>query len=439
MMVINLMYNQMRKKLIIPMVMLSMIIMGACKKETEVAAGSGTAVITAKDFTFNTALKVITPDEEINGEITAAVKIKQIYGYLVRTGKTDSLVYRSTQDAINQNNFQFNIPTAAYENANLEQLEGIKLMVKHQDNSTSTGFVKVTSFTPPLPSLIDLPVSLLPDANGKILITGTATSENGLKSIEFYDDYQGIDALVEKIELPGMQKSYSVNYSYTYRENAANLKVVVTDQFGLKATKTILIPLLKYNRYQDIEMMANGTTSIPSASSFFIGEAGNAIGNCDANGKETKIDFVTYCTSTAVFTFYSPQNTTSISKNFKCGAGIWEPNTALLKASKFRVLLPGTNAMNRVYDAYVNNTITELNDDFFTGITVPGGSTAKYDALEANQASSVFNTTTAYLIWVRVPHADGVTFTNQLIRVKEVNIASTVALSTIKFDVLVSK
>lgn len=427
----------MKHKLKLTLLIICISALAACKKDK--AAEKGLTELTAKEFSYNMALKAITPDEVINGDISAASGIKQIYGYLIRLNKTDSLVYRSTQEVINQTNFHFVIPTENYATANLEKMQGIKLMIRDMDNSTFEGFIKVTAFSPPMPQLNNIPTRLLPDENGKIMITGTASSENGIKEITIYDDYQGVDALVDKIELLNKEKTYDLNYTYTYRKNASRLSVTVTDLYGLKVTSIINIPLLNYNLFKGIEMMANGTTASPSTSSFFMGETGTVTGSCNISGQEQKTDFVGYCTSTFIYTIYSPANTTTISKNFKCGTAIWEPNAANLKATKFRVLVPGTSAVDQVYTAFNTNTITELSDAFFNGIPVPAGNTAKFDANPANQTTAIFNLTNAWLIWVRVPKADGITFTNQLLRVKEVNIASTAALSTIKFDILVSK
>ena len=436
-MVINFKLHQMKQNIFFPVLLLCAMLLGACKKDK--VTEQHETVITAKEFSFNMAVKAITPDTEINGDITSGAGIKQVYGYLVRRDKTDSLVYRSVQDAINQQQFHFSIPTASFAAANLEKVEGIKIMVKNMDNSTHEGFVKVTSFSPPLPQLKSFPASLLPDADGKIVVAGTASSENGLKDVAIYDDYQGTDALVEKISLDGKQTSYKVNYTYSYRKNAANLKVIVTDNFGLTATTVIKIPLRSYNLYQDIDMMANGTAASPSPSSFFMGETGTVIGSCSISGQERNMDFLGYCTSAFVYTFYSPTNTSSIAKNYKCGALSWEPNAGDLNATRFRVLVPGAAAVDAIYAAYNANAITDLDDAFFADVPVPGGSTAKFDANIANQSTSTFNLTTAYLIWVRVPKADGVSFRNELIRVKAVNIGSTAALATIKFDILVSK
>lgn len=416
--------------------LLGILICSACKKDKTAASVPDT--LNTKDFVFNTANKQITPDAEIGAELNSPAGIQLIYAYLVRNNTTDSLIYIGTPTVEQQHAYAFKIPAANYAQAKMQAVKGIRIMVKHLDNTSYEGFIKVTAFTPPLPKLENVPASLLPDLNDKITITGKAGSENGLKEINIYDDYQGTLALVNKIAISGSPKAQDISYVYTYRKNAANLKIVIVDNFDLTAEAAIKIPLKAFNFYQDITMMANGTAAAPSTNSFFVGETGTTLGTCNVSGQEAKVDFLGYCTSTSIYTIYTPTNTSTIAKNYKCGTLIWEPNTADLKATRFRVLIPGTADADRIYAAYTANTITELSDEFFGNIAVPGSSTAKFDPIVANQAAAVFNLTQAYLIWIRVPKADG-SFSNQLMRAKEVNIASTAALSTMKFDIMVSK
>lgn len=410
------------------------VIVQSCEKDK--VATSSPDTFTTKEFTYNTATKQLSPEAELNGELNSPAGVKLIYCYLVRNNTTDSLIYIGTPAEDSSVNYKFSIPAASYATAKLTQVTGIRVMVKHLDNTSFEGFIKLTSFTPPLPKLENVPLSLLPDDTGKIKITGTASSENGLKAIEIFDDYQGTFVLVNKIDLPNNEKTYNLNYDYTYRKNAGNLKIVVTDKFDLKAETTANIPLKKFTLYQDLVMMANGTATAPSASSFFFGKTGTLTGTCSISGQEKDLDFVTYCSSTFVFTIYSPANTTTISKNYKCNTLIWEPVASDLKATKFRTLIPGTADADRIYAAYNSNSITDLEDAFFGSIAAPSSSTVKYDA--AAPAANAFNLTNAYLVWIRVPEADG-TFTNQLLRAKAVTIGTTAAVSTIKFDILVSK
>jgi len=413
--------------------LIACILMQSCKKDK--VTTSSPDIFSASEFTYNMATKQISPNAEINAELVSPAGIKLIYCYLVRNNTTDSLIYIGNPAAENKNNYKFSIPTASYAAAKMAQVSGVRVMVKHLDNTTFEGFIKVTAFTPPMPKLENVPVTLLPDATNTLTVTGKASSENGLKLIEIFDDYQGTFVLVNKVDLINNEKMYNLNYAYTYRKNAGNLKVMITDNFGLKAEAVINIPLKKFVLYKDITMMAHGTAAAPSTNSFFMGQTGTLLGTCSISGQEKNLDFVTYCTTTPAFTIYGPSNTTTIAKNYKCGAQIWEPAAIDLKATKFRTLIPGSAEMDRIYAAYNANTITELDDQFFTGILLPGSSSVKYDLVAAANA---FNLTTAYLVWIRVPEADG-SFTNMLLRAKEVTIGSSTPLSTIKFDILVSK
>ena len=416
---------------------IGIILLNSCKKD-KTAATDKPDVLTAKEFTFNTAIGQTGPDTVLNGELNSTIGIRLIYFYLMRSDKTDSLIYRDSPAQENRNLYHFSIPTKSFSAAKLAKVTGIRVMVKHIDNSSFEGLIKMTAFSPPLPTLLGIPASLLPGELGKVLIQGKAASENGLKLIEFYDDYKGIFEKADQLILTKNEKTYELSYPYTYRKNASKMKIVITDSFGLKAEALINISVKSYVLYKDQTMTAQGTASAPSATSFFNGETGTLLGSCNVGGQEQKVDFVTYCTTAAVFSLYSPASATTITKNYKCNTQVWEPDPASLKATKFRVLIPGSTEADRIYAAYNANTITALDDQFFEGITAPGSSTAKFDAATANQAANIFNTTAAYLIWIRVPKADG-TFTNQLLSAKSVVIGSPVAVSTIKFDILVSK
>ncbi|MET4138009.1 hypothetical protein [Pedobacter sp. UYP1] len=422
---------------LIAITVIGFILLNSCKKDKTTATDKPD-VLTSKEFTFNTAIGQTGPDTVLNGELNSTIGIRLIYFYLMRSDKTDSLIYRDTPAQENRNLYHFSIPTKSFSAAKLIKVTGIRVMVKHIDNSSFEGLIKMTAFSPPLPTLVGVPASSLPDELGKVLIQGKANSENGLKLIEFYDDYKGVFEKTDQLILTKNEKTYELSYQYTYRKNASKIKIVITDSFGLKAEALINIPVKSYVLYKDLMMMAHGTASTPSATSFFNGETGTLLGSCNVGGQEQKVDFMTYCTTASVFSLYSPASATTITKNYKCNTQVWEPDPAGLKATKFRVLIPGSTETDRVYAAYNANTITALDDQFFEGITVPGSSTAKFDAATANQAANIFNTTAAYLIWIRVPKADG-TFTNQLLSAKSVVIGSPVAVSTIKFDILVSK
>lgn len=405
-----------------------------CKKD-EVKISSDDEVI-AGEFTYNIATKKITPSATVNAQITSPAGVKFIYCYLQRGNAPDSIIYTyyPTGDA---NNVNLEIPTQSFLSAT-EQISGVKLSIKHLDNSSDNGFIKVTAFTPPLPKLTDFATELLPDDNDEIEITGKASSENGLKKIEIFDDSAGDFTLVNTIDNLSDAQEFDVNYTYTYRSGTANLKVLVTDNFDLKDSINISVPILPYTVYSDVSMGAQGTASVTVNNNFFIAATGQVLGSCELSSNEDNMDFLFYATNSNA-SFYSPANTSGVAKNFRCNGVAWTINNpSALKATKFRVLVPGSSSADAVYAKVEANEIDDLTDDgLFAGNTAPGGSSAKYSETDA-PSSSFFNASTAYLIWAKIPNADG-TSTNCLIRVKEVNYASTTGLSTMKCDIFVQK
>lgn len=414
--------------------MMGLTILSACKKDK--AVFSADDEVTTKDFTYNLATKKVTPDQVVSAQINSPAGVKFIYCYLVRSNAPDSIIYTyyATDDA---NNVSLEIPTESFISAT-DQISGVKLSIKHLDNSSDEGFIKVTAFTPPLPKLTDFASELLPDANDKINVTGKASSENGLQKVEIFDDSTGEFTLVGTLDNLNNAQEFQVNYDYTYRKGTANLKVLVTDNFDLKDSINISVPVLPYTLYSDVTMGAQGTSSVTVNNNFFIAATGQILGSCELPTNEENMDFLFYGSSTNA-TFYSPANTSGVAKNYRCNGVAWTINNpSALKATKFRVILPGSADADAVYAKVNANNIADLEDDgLFAGNSVPGGSTVKYSATDA-PASNVFNTTNANLIWIKIPNPNG-SFTNCLIRAKEVNYASTTGLSTIKCDIFVQK
>jgi hypothetical protein len=407
----------------------------SCKKNKETTATPDQ--ITASEFVYNIATKKLTPATSVNAKITSAAGVKFIYCYLVRDNAPDSIIHIAYPTAAEQQDFTLSIPASSFISATTH-ISGVKLQIKHVDNTNYEGFIKGSAFVPSLPKLENFPASLLPDANNKILVTGKASSANGLKKIEIFDDSQGGFSLVGTITGLNNALTTNVSYDYTYRAKTANLQIIVTDNFDLTATTTINVPVLPYTLISDVNMGAQGTNAVTVTNNFFITEPVSIKGSCDLSANEATMDFLFYGTSTGP-SFYAPSNTTNVATNFKCNATGWTiSNPSSLKATRFRVLVPGTTATDNVYAKYNSNNITDLTDaGLFNGIAVPSSSTSRYDAVAA-ATTSIFNTTTAYLIWVRIPKADG-TFRNCLIRAKEVVFASTIGLSTTKFDILIQK
>lgn len=426
----------------------------ACKKDSGISSGSSLKdVVTAQDYVFNLATRNLTPANSVAVNVKSEVGVRFVYNYLVRTGLADSLVNITYTTVDNQKDLTITIPNNTFATANMRTATGIKSVIKRIDNSSDEAFVKLTSFQPPLPKLENFPVSKLPDANGKILITGKATSETGLAKIELSDDSSGPFTLITTINNLNGVKSYDVNYLYTYRANSANFKIAVYDTFGIKVEYLVRVPLLPYTLYQNVSMGAQGTSSETILNNHFFISNGTTAGSCDLPANENRLDFVFYGTSSGG-TFYTPSNVSGVQANYRCNGAnnFWSPNATNVKQTRFRVLVPGdAGAIDALYANFNANTIPDLDDDkFFNNIPIPGGNTARYTPGAASITSgSIFNITTAYLIWVKVPVTGGVVLTssspitaykNCIIRVREgVNNTSTTGLSTIKFDIYVQK
>jgi len=293
--------------------------------------------------------------------------------------------------------------------------------------------VDVTLFKP---KFIGFPTTVTPSLTAATVITGNITTVTGLKRIDVYDDYQGAYALVSSVNNLNASLNYSLNYSYTYRKRAANLKIVAIDIEDVQSE--IIIPLnISYSSvlYRDVVMNAQTT----GTNTIFIGD-GTTLGNCSLNASEGTMAFLYYGTSTGP-AFYSPTNTASVATNFKCNGTSWTiANSGSLRATRFRVLVPGTSTgIDNVYTQYNANNIDVIDDAFFTtanGIAAPAGSSAKFDSTTA-ATTAIFNTTGAYLIYIRIPDANGTTYKNALMRVKEAT--STTGTSTVKFDIYIQK
>lgn len=407
------------------------------KDESQVESVPDT--ITSSDYQFNTANKKFTPGDSVKVQIASPTGVRLVYNYLVRTDKPDSLINVYYAPAGDNNDVSYAIPLSIFSKINMINAKGIRVMVKHDDNTSYDGMVKITSFTPPLPGLSGFPSTILPDKNNIVKVTGTAASQNGIRKIYIYDDVTGAYTKADSIIVTNDVTQYNVNYNYTYRPNARNIKIVVVDKYDLTAEKIIKMPIMPYNVFQDVLMGAQGTTTITVTNNTFFTETGTTAGSCELNANEASMDFLFYGTSSGP-TFYSPSNTGNVAANFKCDGNGWViANSSVLKATKFRVLVPGTPEIDAVYTKFNSNAIDSVTEtSLFADVPVPSGSTARYTAPPAAPSTSIFNTATAYLIWVRIPRADG-TFKNALIRAKDVVVASTTGLSTITFDIYVQK
>ncbi len=419
----------------------------ACKKDKETSSSGIKDVVTSQDYVFNLATRNLTPTNSVSVNVKSDVGVRFVYSYLVRTGLADSLVNITYATTDEQSELNINIPATAFVVANMRNAVGIKSVIKRVDNSSDEALVKLTSFQPPLPKLENFPVSRLPDANGRILIVGKATSETGLARIELLDDSTGPFTLVTTLDNLNGVKSYDLSYDYGYRANTANFKIIAFDTFGIRTEFTVKIPALPYTLYQNVNMGSQGNVSETVLNNHFFINNGTTAGSCQLPLNELTLDFLFYGTGSGG-NFYAPTNIGNVAGNYRCNgsaAGFWTPNAANLKATRFRVLVPGdAGVIDALYANFNANTIPDLDDTgFFNGIPTPSGNTARFLPTGA-LSTSLFNTTTGYLIWVKVPSTAGAitpstVYKNCIIRVRDAVNTATTALATVRFDIYVQK
>lgn len=367
----------------------------------------------------------------ITGNIASAYGIKQVDIY--DDAKVEN-TYELAASITNVNNAKTYALNYAYKYRKAAQ--HIKVIATDIYNQTSETIINMpVDLAAFKPKFVNFAASITPNLTGTTAIAGSVTSVTGLKKIDIYDDYQGTYVLVTSIANLNGSLNYSLNYNYTFRRRAANIKLIAFDTEDLQTEK--IIPLnftYQTEIYRDVVMNAQTT----GTATIFFADNGTTKGNCELNASEATMSFLFYGTGTGP-AFYSPTNTTNVASNFRCNGVSWViANASSFRATRFRVLLPGTTGTDNIYAQYNAGTIDALDDAYFTAnaVTAPSGSSARFDAVAAATAT-VFNTTTAYLIYVRIPDANGITYKNALIRAKEA--VSSTGTSTVKFDILIQK
>jgi hypothetical protein len=220
-----------------------LLVAAACKKSDAAVAEDN---LTAEEFTFNTATKELSPAPRVNAELASPAGIISVYCYLLRDNHSDSLIYVANPEENEVNGFTLTIPTENFAEADLSEVRGVKVMVKHLDNSSYEGFIRMHYFNPDLPQLTAFPESITANLDGgPTPISGTLTSEYGINQVEVYDDYQTENTfvLVERFENINGAKEYALNYDYNYRKAAQHIKITVTDIYNQTANKVINMPV----------------------------------------------------------------------------------------------------------------------------------------------------------------------------------------------------
>src|SRR5690606_29691587 len=139
--------------------------------------------------------------------------------------------------------------------------------------------------------------------------------------------------------------------------------------------------------------------------------------------------------SISCVSLYAPTNMTIMIRNDRCDGSAYTPITSPSNwiATRFPVLLPSNSRQQEVYDAYNTNSIPDLSDDFFDGISAPSSSAPRYSSTA--EASSIIFTQEAYLTYATIPTPQCTI--NVLLRIREV--IENGNESSIRFDLLVPK
>jgi hypothetical protein len=279
----------------------------------------------------------------------------------------------------------------------------------------------------------------LPDS--KPDITGTLKSYTPLSTVTIYAVTSGGE-IVQGMVTPVLTSSTSneYNYSFTYSgfgyaANVTAAKLVAKDAGNSQNNASVPVKILSYYYWKNMTMMSQGTSTINSATCFFTGEtAAPVIGGCDVvNDASThaKIDFAIFTNSSLAIAFNNPANiSASTLATFKCNGTSWAPATptsGTLKKTVFRVLGTGSAETN-VANKFNSNSITDMSDATFAGISTP-------------TANAPNNTTFAVgsIIWAKMTPAGGSGATkNILIKVNAINIVASPnqGTSTLTFDIM---
>ncbi len=289
------------------------------------------------------------------------------------------------------------------------------------------------------PKFLNFAATIVPNMIGAVPVNGQITSVTGLKKVDIYDDRNGTYQLLSTIDnLKGI-KDYNYNANYTFAMRAEHIKIVAVDKEDLQAELIVPLSITYLSKlYKDVLMTAHtaGTNTI------FFDNDGSTKGNCELNASEATMAFLYYGVSSGP-AFYSPTNTGSVAKNYKCGSAIWTvANPSVLRATRFRVLVPGSSTTDdNIYAAFNTGNLDDL-ESLFNGTATNyiNSSSPRFDP-NSTGTTSLFNTTNAHLIAVKIPDVgiSATTFKYAIINVKEATKEAIVGNSIIKFDIYIQK
>lgn len=270
-------------------------------------------------------------------------------------------------------------------------------------------------------------------------IAGRITSITGLKKVDIYDDRSGSYALLSSQDNLAGTKDLNYSGAYTFKKRAEHIKIIAIDNDDLQSE--LIIPInVTYQSvvYRNVEMNAQGV-----ATKVAFLKNGTTISTCELSANEANL-YLIFGAQSAGPLFFNPLTaaTGSIAANLKCNNVGWTAgNTTVIHDTKFRVLIDGgSTGQTAIYRLLESGEIDDLSNAFFAAnsISTPGSNNPRFDAVAA-PTTSVFNKTTARIIYAKITDPSTSVVKNALIHVKDAVAEANVNNSTIKFDIYIQK
>jgi len=365
-----------------------------------------------------TVTPLLTGATAITGKATSETGISKVYFYDNRSGNfvvIDSVSASGSKDFAISYNYTY--VTGA------GQLKVAAVDIYGLRTEQVVQFVNIP-FKPVITFDMDTLRTALPD--GTPAVSGTLKSYTALATVQVYVVKASGETLQGTIT-PTLVNNTANEYNYTfsstsfpYANDVTACKIVAKDGANSTNNASVPVKILPYYRWNNITMTAQGLAGTNAAAPFFYGDPAmptlSACAVVNDASMHDKVDFAIFCNSTPYLSFNNPANiSASTLATFKCDGVSWAPATPTantLKKTLFRVLATSV-AETRVYTAYANNTITDLGDAFFTGVSAPS----------ANAPNSTQFSNTS-LIYGKVTPAGGSTTKNLLIKVESVNVVA---------------
>ncbi|QEC44084.1 hypothetical protein [Pseudobacter ginsenosidimutans] len=215
--------------------LLPLLLLVMCKKkDTLIPEGT----LTAKDYVYNNAIKRFEPDETVSGSLSANFEMRTVYYYLQRQGKTDTLLQIDFLRNDASSNYEFALKSESWSGVNMNGSKGLKVLAVRDNNTSIEKIIAINYFDPAAPVVGEVPETITPNLTGVTAITGKITSPTGIAKVDIFDNANGDFELVGTV--PGNNaKDLQLNYQYEYNDGAGQLKIEVTDIYGLKAEKVV--------------------------------------------------------------------------------------------------------------------------------------------------------------------------------------------------------